>query len=370
MRPWIGAGVKKRVEAVLDSGFLTEGTVTRSFEDAVRSYLGAQRVIAVTSATVGLEVALRALDVGPGDEVIVPDFTYPASAHAVSLVGATPVLVDVHPRLMTIDLFAVEQAITSRTKSVMPVSVFGNPIDYTQLNSLKQRHGFSVVEDAAPALGASFNNVPVGLLADITVFSLHPRKFITTGEGGLIVTANHACADWMMSYKQFGMGISDGRLQSVFERVGSNHKLSDILAAVGLEQMKNVDMLLSKRVDLCEYYNKSLAGVNGVTQSEVTPNGFHSRQSYIVFVEHRDQVMAQLRERGIEVQIGTYALHREPAFKENAGVRHHGEFTGSNWAFEHSLALPLYHELTGPEQDKVVHELKSAIRACAESPAR
>jgi dTDP-4-amino-4,6-dideoxygalactose transaminase len=154
MRPWIGPDVKKRVEAVLDSGFLTEGIVTRSFEDAVRSYLGAERVIAVTSATVGLEVALRALEVGPGDEVIVPDFTYPASAHAVSLVGATPVLVDVHPRRMTMDLHAVEQAITPRTKSVMPVSVFGNPIDYTQLNPLKQRHGFSVVEDAAPALGA------------------------------------------------------------------------------------------------------------------------------------------------------------------------------------------------------------------------
>lgn len=370
MRPWIGTAVKKRVEAVLDSGYLTEGPVTRAFEEAVRSYLGAERVIAVTSATVGLEVALRALEIGPGDEVIVPDFTYPASAHAVSLVGATPVLVDVHPRRMTLDLEAVEHAITSSTRAVMPVSAFGNPIDYDHLNRLKQTYGFLIVEDAAPALGARFNDVPVGVLADITVFSLHPRKFITTGEGGLIVTADHARADWMMSYKQFGMAVTDGRLEPGFQRIGTNHKLSDILAAVGLAQMENIDVLLARRVKLSETYDSLLADVDGVTPCEVTANGFHSRQSYIVFVEHRDQVMAQLRNCGIEVQIGTYALHREPAFAASAAVRYHGEFTGSNWAFEHSLALPLFHELTRPEQAKVVHELQSAISACAVLPAR
>jgi perosamine synthetase len=370
MRPWIGPAVKQRVEAVLDSGFLTEGPVTREFEEAVRSYLGAERVIAVTSATVGLEIALRALEVGPGDEVIVPDFTYPASAHAVSLVGATPVLVDVHPRRMTLDLDAVERAFTSRTRAVMPVSAFGNPVDYDHLNRLKQRYDFSVVEDAAPALGARFNNVPVGVLADITVFSLHPRKFITTGEGGLIVTADHARADWMMSYKNFGIAVTDGRLGAEFHRVGSNHKLSDILAAVGLAQLEHVDTLLSQRIQLSQRYDELLADLDGVAPCEVTENGFHSRQSYIVFVEHRDEVIAQLRSRGIEAQIGTYALHREPAFKENQGVRYHGKFTGSIWAFEHSLALPLYHELTGSEQATVVHELELALQACAVLPAR
>ena len=157
-RPWIDQAVKKRVEAVLDSGYLTEGPVTRAFEEAIRSYLGAERVIAVSSATVGLEVALRALQVGPGDEVIVPDFTYPASAHAVSLAGATPVLVDVHPRRMTLDLDLAEQAITSRTRAIMPVSAFGNPIDYDHLNRLKQRYGLLILEDAAPALGARFKD--------------------------------------------------------------------------------------------------------------------------------------------------------------------------------------------------------------------
>jgi dTDP-4-amino-4,6-dideoxygalactose transaminase len=369
-RPWIDQAVKKRVEAVLDSGYLTEGPVTRAFEEAIRSYLGAERVIAVSSATVGLEVALRALQVGPGDEVIVPDFTYPASAHAVSLAGATPVLVDVHPRRMTLDLDLAEQAITSRTRAIMPVSAFGNPIDYDHLNRLKQRYGLLILEDAAPALGARFKDVPVGVLADISVFSLHPRKFVTTGEGGLIVTADHDRADWMTSYKHFGMVVPGGSSEPVFERLGTNCKISDILAAVGLAQMENVDELLARRVELSEIYDGLLAAVEGVMPCEVTANGFHSRQSYVVFVEHRDDVMMRLRSRGIEVQIGTYALHRQPAFKGRAGVRSHGGLAGSDWAFEHSLALPLYHDLAYSEQTTVVRELESAVRACAASPAR
>lgn len=354
--------VKARVLDVLDSGYLTEGPVTHEFERVFADYIGTQYAIAVTSCTTGLELALRALDIGPGDEVIVPDYTYPATASAVAMVGALPVIVDVDPATQLVSRDAVEKAITPRTKALMPVSIFGNPLDYGWLNALKEKHGLFIVEDAACSIGATWNGKKTGTLADISVFSLHPRKFITTGEGGMITTDNAALADWMNSYKHFGMASTQTEREGVcFARMGSNYKLSNVQAAIGLGQMQDVDMLLTERRRLAATYSEHLAEVPGVELATVTQGGEHSWQTYSIRIDNRDDIMRAMRAQGIEVQIGTYSLHMHPAYQAPA-CRLHGEFAGSRRSFERTLALPMYHGMTWETQEQIILTLEMTMR--------
>ena len=421
-KPYLPAGTKERVSQVLDSGYLTEGPVTAEFEAAVRVYVGCGSAIAVTSCTTGLELALRALDIGPGDEVIVPDYTYPATADVVGIVGATIVLVDVTRDTMLIDYAALEQSITPRTKAVIPVSEFGNPLDHDRLGAIKNRHGILVVEDAACALGSEYGERKTGSLADISVFSFHPRKSITCGEGGMITTDNAEWAERMLSYKHFGMKATGDRLATEFVAVGTNYKLSNILAAVGVVQMEHIEEILDRRRKLAARYCEKLAGRAGrnvllrnpsaagsLTESRselrasrsgtckcsgradgrravrekdtvlpasspsvhgsgtglqlpvTTPTGVHSYQTFCVLIEERNRVMEELRSEGIEVQIGTYALHHHPAFAESDGCRWCGSLENATYVAEHSLALPLFYEMTERDQDLVVDRLLSVI---------
>jgi perosamine synthetase len=361
IRPYITQEVKDKVCEVLDSGYLTEGSVTREFEERLKVYIGCQHALAVSNCTVGLEMALRVLGIGAGDEVIVPDYTYPATASVVAIVGARVVIVDVDPDTMLIDYDAIEKGITPETKAVIPVSIFGNPLDYDRLNSIKEKYGTYVIEDAACSIGARYDGVPVGNLADISVFSFHPRKFITTGEGGLITTNNRKWAEWMDSYKRFGMSSHGARSGIHFERIGTNYKMSDIQAAVGLIQVNHIESLLAKREELSQNYHKLLSDTPGVGFPEVTPKGRHSWQSCCIFVEGVDGVIKQLRGKNIETQIGTYSLHTHQAFNDNVDCRIVGEMTGSRYAFEHCLTLPLYHDMMDDEQEYVVKELTEVL---------
>ncbi|GAB6057097.1 DegT/DnrJ/EryC1/StrS family aminotransferase [Desulfonatronum parangueonense] len=357
IKPHITDAVRQRVLDVLDSGILTEGEATREFEQAVGSFVGAKHCIAVTSCTTGLEMALRCLRIGAGDEVIVPDYTYPATAAVVNIVGATAVIVDVSPETQLIDYDAVEQAINAKTKAVIPVSLFGNPLDWDRLNAIKDKHGVFMIEDAACALGSSYGNRRTGAWADISVFSHHPRKFITTGEGGTITTQVAEWAEWMVSYKHFGMAPAASREGTSFDRVGTNYKLSNVLAAIGLSQMEMVDQLLSERQNLAARYSALLTDVSGVSLPRTTAGGEHSFQTYCALVDNRDRIMSSLRSQGIEAQIGTYALHMHKAFAENPLCRMHGKLHSSRQAYEQALALPLYHGMTVEEQDFVIDEL-------------
>lgn len=357
IKPYISQDVKDKVCEVLDTGFLTEGSVTKEFEERVRQYIGCRHVLAVTSCTTGLELALRALGVGPGDEVIVPDYTFPATADVVAIVGATLVLVDICRETMLIDYDALEAAITPRTKAAIPVSLFGNPLDYDRLGAIKEKSGIFLLEDAACAIGAEFRGLKVGNQADISVFSFHPRKFITTGEGGGITTNNPQWAEWMNSYKHFGLGINESRLTASFDRIGTNYKLSNLLAAVGLVQMEKIDDLLARRLELAENYLDLLKDNPKVGLPQTTRQGKHSQQSFCIYVENRDGVMQELRQTGIEVQIGSYALHRYPPFAPGPRCRILGELPNSRYAFDHCLVLPLYHELKLADQQYIVHEL-------------
>lgn len=361
IRPFITAEVKAKVMEVLDSGHLTEGPVTRELENAFRDYTGCRHAIAVTSCTTGLEVALRCLGIGPGDEVIVPDYTYPATASVVAIVGATAVIVDCSPQTMNIDYGAVEAAIGPKTRAIIPVSLFGNSLDFQRLRSIKEKYGVLIVEDAACTIGGEYEGHKVGTLADITVFSLHPRKFITTGEGGIITTENDEWASWMESYKHFGMGRATERASVQFDRVGTNYKLSNLQAAVGVVQMRHVDRLLERRRSLAARYTECFADDRRTSLPETTAHSLHSYQSYCIFIENRDAVLARVRNQGIEVQIGTYALHRHAAFRNGGLFDLRGGMAGSSWAFEHCLALPLYDELTESDQDEVIDSVLREI---------
>nr|WP_287411747.1 DegT/DnrJ/EryC1/StrS family aminotransferase [Pseudodesulfovibrio sp.] len=361
IKPFVPDELKEKVFGVLESGYLTEGPVTREFEKGIAEKVGAKHCLAVTSCTTGLELALRAIGVGPGDEVIVPDYTYPATASVVNIVGATCVIVDVDPQTMLIDYDALESAITPLTKAVIPVSLFGNPLDWDRLNVLKKEHGLFMVEDAACALGSSFGGIRTGTLADISVFSHHPRKFITTGEGGTVTTDNDDWAEWMESYKHFGMQGNSSRLGCEFVQAGTNYKLSDVLSGIGVAQLGHMDELLTERQALATFYSENFAGCEVVQLPRITQSGEHSWQTMCVFVKDRNRVMETMRSRGIEVQIGTYSLSMHRAFNQNPDCRIMGDMAGSLYAFNHALALPLYHGMTEAEQVEVIDMLKDVV---------
>jgi len=357
IKPYINDTVRKKVMDVLDSGYLTEGPVTAEFERQIKKFLGCPHAIAVTSCTVGLEMALRAYGIGHGDEVIVPDYTYPATASAVCIAGAVPVIVDIDFNTMLIDYDAAAAAVTKKTKAIIPVSLFGNPLNYDLLGKIKKKYNLKIIEDAACALGASYNNVRVGNQADISVFSLHPRKFITTGEGGIITTGNAQAAEWLHSYKHFGISKSESRESTEFAIIGANYKLSNVLAAIGLGQMEDIDILLKERALLVNRYTELLAG-SGITLPSVISGGSHSWQTFSVLIKNRDTVLKGLRSRGIEAQIGTYALHMHPAFTTYTDKK---KYPNSLRAFHECLALPLYHGLQEADQQYIIAELKKLL---------
>ena len=363
IKPFIPDDAVKRIENVLRSGFLTEGTVTKEFETLCKDYIGVNHAFAVCNCTVGLEAALRAAGIGPGDEVIVPDYTYPATASVVHLVGAIPVLVDVKPDSMLIDLEKAASAITSCTKAIIPVSLFGNPLDYEKLRQFKEKHGIIVIEDAACSLGAKYKDTMVGAWADISVFSMHPRKFVTTGEGGLVTTNNSEYAAFIDAYKHFGIQKSAERESMVFGLIGTNYKLCNIQAALGVSQMYMIDKLLERRLALARKYDEMLKDIEGVKLPSIVSGGVHSYQTYIIFISDRDRVMKSMREQGIEAQIGTYSLHTHPAFQNDSIRKLCGDLNGSLESFNKTLALPLYHDMTPVNQAKVVESLRTHLLA-------
>ena len=361
IKPYISGEIKKKVLDVLDSGYLTEGPVTHEFEDAMKAYIGCSHAVAVCNCTVGLELGLRVMGVGPGDEVIIPDYTYPATGDVVTIVGANTVIVDIDPDTGLMDYDALEEAITSNTKVIIPVSLFGNPLDYDRLSVIKKKYDIYILEDAACSIGAKYDGVSVGNLADMSVFSLHPRKFITTGEGGVVTTNCTSWFDWINSYKHFGMAENSTRAGTQFVRIGTNYKLSNIQAAIGLVQARHIKMLLKKRKELSGRYLELLMDVEGIRIPKTTPKGDHSWQSFVVCVENRDRIIAALKEKGIESQIGSYSLHMHKAFYENPQCRIFGDMSGSTYAFEHYLCLPLYHDMTDDIQDYVVQALAKVL---------
>lgn len=360
MRPSVGEEELELIKQVIESKYLVEGPMTKQFEDEACEFIGVSYGIACTSATTGLELSLRALGVGPGDEVIVPDFTHPATALVVMTVGATPVLVDVDMDSRNISADLMEAAITEKTKAAIPVSIFGHSLDMDPINELGKKHSFNIIEDAACSLGAEYKGKRVGSLTDITVFSYHPRKVFTTGDGGLITTDNEEWKNLMVSMKKFGGGIAPDGTPG-FVRWGSNFRMSNIHGAIALGQLRKADNIVKDRNEKAKIYDELLGDSISFKKPEIKPYAKSNYQSYTIYLNKeniRDKVKASMREKGIEVQIGTYALHREPIFKN---LRKVGSLDTSLKLFQNLLTLPLHHELRYEDQERVVRELENAI---------
>lgn len=362
-RPQLGEEEIEEVRAVLDSGYLTQGPKVEQFEAMIAERTQARHAVAVTSATTALHLSLAALGIGPGDEVLVADFTFPATANVVVQQGATPVLVDIDLTTFAMNADDLARRITGRTRAIMPVHPFGLPADMDPILAIAERSGIPVVEDAACALGATYRGRAAGSLATTGCFSFHPRKSITTGEGGMVVTSDDDLAARLRLLRSHGGVRSEGRF--IFEAAGYNYRLSDIHAAVGVAQMRKLDAFLAARRRVAASYDAGLASLDRL-RPPVTPEwATHTYQSYVVLLDEaidRDAVIAALRADGIETTLGTYALHAQPFFSRTYGHAA-GDLPASYRAFTSTLALPLHGGLSETDVEVVVDRLGAALRA-------
>ncbi len=362
--PEIGDEEIQAVADVLRTGHLVQGRNVGRFEEDVAAYVGVKHAVAVSSGTAALHLALAALEIGPGDEVIVPDFTFPATANVVALLGATPVLVDIDPMTYNVRVDELAPAITPRTKAIMPVHLFGQPANMRPILELAAACGLPIVEDAACALGATYHGRPCGALGRMGCFSFHPRKAITTGEGGMIVTDDDTLAERLRLLRSHGMSLYSG-LQTPnpegarFVLPGFNYRLTDFQAALGVAQMKRLEEIVQRRVALAALYQQALAAVPRLVRPHTIEGVRHIWQSYVVMLDDgidRGAVIDRLRSQGVEATIGTYAVSAQPAFA--SPPRH---LPGSLHAFRHSLCLPLHSRMTASDVEIVVDSLLRAM---------
>jgi dTDP-4-amino-4,6-dideoxygalactose transaminase len=360
-RPWTGDDELDEIRSVLASGHLTQGPKVEEFERLVAAHTGSRYAFATSSCTTAMHLALVALGIGPGDEVLVPDFTFPATANVVVQQGAVPVLVDVEPGTYNIDASQLKAHLTARTRAVMPVHLFGLSADLDPVMEFAREHGLAVLEDAACALGATYKSRPCGAVGDLGCFSFHPRKVITTGEGGMVVTDRDDLAERLAILRSHGGIRTGGRF--VFEEAGFNYRLSDVHAALGTAQMRRLPEILSRRWALAALLTDRLATIPGVSPPEVPEWAGHVFQAYVVCLDEgidRDRVVAELRHRGVESTVGTYALHTEPFFRRAYGYEP-GQLPYSRAAARQSLALPLFPEMLEAQVDRVADCLRAIL---------
>ena len=372
-RPSLTKEAEEAVLAVLRSGHLVRGTRVAAFEAALCAYLGVAHAVAVSNGTAALEVALAAVGVGPGDEVVLPDFTFPSLANAVEHLGATPVTVDVELSSFNASPEALLAATTARTKAVVPVHQFGLPAEVAPLDAAGKERGFVVVEDAACALGASRDGVPCGTLGAAGCFSFHPRKQLTTGEGGAVVTNDEGLFRRMMSLSSHGM-VPDPDWRC-FTDAGWNYRMSDVHAALAEGQLAQLDAQIEARRSVAASYGERLGSLgDDVRVPAALRDPEHTFQSFVVLLADgipRADVLAGLGEQGVGATIGSYAIHRQPHYREKFPA--HADLpprTQSDTAFRCAVALPLFVGMTDAQVDRVVEALGVAIATALERKRR
>lgn len=360
-KPYVGNEELKAISEVLSSGYLSQGQKVEEFEKAVAGYVGSRYAFATSSCTTALHLALVASGIGPGDEVLVPDFTFPATANVVVQQQAVPVLVDIDLETFTIDIDDLQSKITAKSRAIIPVHAFGLAADMDPILSLSRKHGLVVIEDAACALGATYKGAQCGTLGDLGCFSFHPRKSITTAEGGMITTDDDALAEKISLLRSHGGVRREGRF--VFEDAGFNYRLSELQGAMGIEQIKKIDRILALRRKWALGLSEQLGGIERLNIPHQPDYAHHTYQSYVVLLDdglNRDGVISRMYTRGIETTIGTYALHSQPYFVRAFDYRP-GQVTNSEQAYCRSLTLPLYTDLDDEKIEYIVDTLKNIL---------
>lgn len=365
-RPYFDQAEEKAVVQVLRSGWVTQGPKVEEFEEALKKYTGAQYAVATTSATTALFLCLHALGVGKGDEVIVPSFSFIATANVVIHAGAKPVFVDIDPKTYNIDPKEIEKKITKKTKAIIPVDQVGLPCDLDKIFKIAKKYQLHVIEDAACALGSVYKERYIGSFGEAVCFSFHPRKTITTGEGGMILTGSKKLAKSLRILRHHGMSVSDvvrhksGQVvKENYPIIGYNFRMSDIQAAVGVEQMKKLGVILKKRAQLASRYTKFFFKSKNIAVPFVPDDYIHNFQSYIIRLHHnrkitRNELMQKLLNEGISTRIGVMAAHLETSYRKMyPGLI----LPQTEAATRETITLPLFYHMSTQQQNFIISKV-------------
>ncbi|MDQ1381642.1 MAG: hypothetical protein QOJ71_2361 [Actinomycetota bacterium] len=373
MRPWLGPEEAQAAADAVASGWVAQGPRVAAFENAIADKVGAGHGVAVSSCTAALHLALLLLDIGPGDEVIVPSLSFIATANAARYVGATPVFADVDLATQNLTPATVEAACTSRTRAVILVHQTGVPADIDAIRACCAPRGIEIIEDAACAIGSVYHDRPIGGHSSLVALSFHPRKVITTGEGGMLLTDRADFAERAGRLREHGMNVSaaarHASAKAVIEEyveTGWNFRMTDIQAAVGLVQLERLDAIVERRRALAARYAAGLGDIPGVMTVTDPPWGRTNYQSYWVllpetFPVSRNDLLARLLADGISGRRGIMASHLEPAYTGHP----HGALAATEIATNRSLILPLFHQMTEAEQDHVIAAVRRAAAVAA-----
>jgi len=367
MRPWLGEEEAEAAAEAVASGWVAQGPRVQEFEEAFATAIGVPHAIAVSSCTAALHLALVAAGIGPGDEVIVPSLSFIATANAVRYVSARPVFAEVDLATQNLVPETVKQCLTSRTRAVIMVDQAGIPADLAAMRALCDPLQVVVIEDAACAVGSTYKDRPVGAGAALAAFSFHPRKLLTTGEGGMITTWDASVAARLRRLREHGMDVSAAERhrskQPVIERyteLGFNFRMTDVQAAIGLVQLRKLGQMVARRRALARRYQDLLSGIPGLLTANDPSYGETNYQSFWILLPDntngRDHLMRLMSEAEVSVRRGIMAAHLEPAYADART-----SLPVTERLTRHSLILPLFHDMTSSEQEHVVSVVTSAL---------
>lgn len=350
------------VVEVMKSGWLSIGPKVEEFEKKIADYIGVKHAVAVNSGTSGLHLLIKAFGIKEGDEVITTPFSFVASTNCILFERAKPVFVDINPETLEMDIDKIEERITNRTKAILPVDVFGHPMDIKRLRDIADKHGLVLIEDSCEALGSEYDGIKSGSMADAAAFAFYPNKQITTGEGGMIVTNNDDIAELCRSYRSQGRAITGFWLHH--ERMGYNYRMSEINAVIGSAQMDRLDGIIARRNRVAAMYNERLSKIKGVRLPYVSPKT--TIMSWFVYVIrlnkeiNRDEVMEFLKQNGVACRPYFTPIHIQPYIKEMFGYREE-DFPNTAMAGRSCIALPFYNDLDINEIEYVAEILEKGI---------
>jgi dTDP-4-amino-4,6-dideoxygalactose transaminase len=371
-KPYFGLAEEEALLETLRSGWVSQGPRVAEFEQRFAQYVGAPSAVALSSCTTALHLAMVVAGIGPGDEVLCPSLSFIATANCIRYLGATPVFVDIDPHTYNLDPNRVEEAITSRTRVVLVVHQVGLPAPMKELSEIAHRRGLILIEDAACAIGSEHSAQKIGRPHSwMACFSFHPRKILTTGEGGMITTDDSEVAARLRRLRQHAMSISDVArhgssrvLQESYEEVGYNYRMTDLQAAVGLEQLRRLDQMLDRRRYLAECYTRRLAKIGWLLPPQQPSYARSNFQSYMCRLApdspvSRDELMQTLLNDGISTRRGIMATHQESPYRDGAWAKLLPE---TERAAAETIILPLFHSMTGEEQHYVLECIEKAGR--------
>ena len=362
-RQWIEQEDVDAVAEVLRSDWLTCGPMVERFERTVAEFVGARHAVAVSSGTAALHAAVHAAGIGAGDEVIVPAMTFAASANAVLYAGGTPVFADVDEDTLLVDPADVRKKITRKTKAILPVDYAGQPCDYPQLRKIAGEHKLTLIADACHALGASLDDRRAGTLADLTVFSFHPVKHITTCEGGMIVCREERLAKAMRAFRNHGID-SDARERAAkgswyyeMTDLGYNYRLSDVQCALGIAQMRRLPQWLERRREIARRYDDAFQRMGSVRPLGVRPGVRHAYHLYVVRMvapkASKEEIFAALRGEGIGVNVHYIPVHLHPYYRKHLGTKP-GLCPVAEQAYRQIVSLPMFPAMSDQDVSDVI----------------